>query len=72
MVFVILFIGLTSCNSRDLKIGECVQKPDSAVVWKIVQKDETQIILYQNQSQQMEKEIVVDPSADGYIKTECL
>ncbi len=68
----LLLIGLSACNERKLEIGDCVQKPDSAIVWKIVQKDEKHIIINQNFSDQVEKEIMIDASADSYIKTECL
>lgn len=45
---IILFI-IAACNEPDFKVGECIQNPDSIIVWKIKSKKGKTYTLYQNQ-----------------------
>lgn len=58
------------CNNSSFQIGECVQKPDSMVVWKITELDKKTMTLTQEQNNQMPA--MQTTGINGWIKTECL
>jgi hypothetical protein len=70
-IFLILcFTTLTSCNDVDLKVGDCMQKPDESVVWKITEMNEgvaTTIRSGKNMPEDV-REVQLDNS---WIKTRC-
>lgn len=43
------FLIFVACNEPDFKVGECIQNPDSIIVWKIKSKKDKVYTLYQNQ-----------------------
>lgn len=67
-----LTLTFTSCNETSLKAGDCIQKPDSLIVWKIIKADKEQLTLEQKQNSQMPQNQEIAANAKGYIKTECL
>lgn len=72
ILFASLFaLAFLSCDSPSFKVGECVQKPDSMIVWKVEEVSEDEIVLSQNQNPQMEESKTTSASK-GWIKTECL
>lgn len=67
--FILLF--LSSCDKAPtFKVGDCVQKPDSMVVWKVDEISKEKMTLVQNQNPQMEKSQETEPSGD-WIQTSC-
>lgn len=66
---LILLPILVSCNSKEFKVGECIQKPDEAIVWKVdtVKKDTLIITQKQNPSLPQRKEVT--PSSDWIISS---
>lgn len=61
-----------SCNQQTFKVGDCVQKPDSMIVYKITNQDDQKMTMEQNQNPQIEKTKQIDLSGEGWIKTQCL
>lgn len=70
-IFLILcFTTLTSCNGVDFKVGDCMQKPDESVVWKITEMNEgvaTTIRSGKNMPEDV-REVQLDSS---WIKSRC-
>ena len=61
----------SSCNAPEFKVGECVQQPDSVIVWKITEVAGERLVLKQDQNPQLKK-TQESSSGKGWIKTQCL
>ena len=64
----ILFI---SCNDKkEFKVGDCIQKPDSVIVWKIKSKNKENYTLFQQQDKR-EPSIKTIKLKDIWTKSNC-
>ncbi len=70
MIFATLIFAI-SCQDASFVVGDCVQKPDSMVVWEITKLENNKIMMEQNQNPQMEQ-VKESTTGDGWIKTQCL
>ena len=66
-----ILLVLASCNSTNLKIGDCIQKPDEMTVWKITNKDDDNkaSLIQTGIDQKVEKQTTLSSS---WIITSCL
>jgi hypothetical protein len=70
-IFFLLCVGLLmSCNEVDFKVGDCMQKPDESIIWKITQMDAGAATLIRSGKNMPEdvREIQLD---SNWIKTRC-
>lgn len=70
--FVTATLFLTaSCDSQDFKVGDCVQQPDSMIVWEITGIQNGALTLQQDQHPK-KPSTTESSKGKGWIKTECL
>lgn len=71
-IITLLTLSLTilSCESKNFKVGECVQKPDSITVWTISKIDADELTLEQD-SNPAEENTIKSKASSSWIKTQC-
>ncbi len=71
VIFLILSLTvLTSCNDIEYKVGDCIQKPDESIVWKINELSAGSAVVQPSGkiAPEMVKEIQIDST---WIKARC-
>ena len=70
-IFLILCLTVfISCNGVDFKVGDCMQKPDESVVWKITEMNEGLATATRSGKNMPEDALEVQLDS-SWIKTRC-
>jgi len=53
-VFIInLLLFFAACNKESFKVGDCIQNPDSIIVWKVKKVEGDNYTLFQNKDKRV-------------------